>query len=154
MRQGENETNDNYLTRFKSSAKTLKLAGGDHIFVSKEMLGIYDLGTATKKKKMTEKIDSFFILRCDGISERLRYKKLLEDLRSSANRGRDEYPTTLTGAFDLLVRELVNMTRHEDSIRDITTTEDVKVEEEDNSSLHNKVEEAEVTVAKEHSTTT
>ena len=45
------------------------------------------------------------------------------------------------------------MTPYEDSIRNIATAKDVEVEEEDNSSLHNKVEEAEVTVAKEHSTT-
>ena len=41
----------------------------------------------------------------DGSNERSRYKKLLDDLKSSANRGRDEYPITLTKAFDLLVRE-------------------------------------------------
>ena len=34
-----------------------------------------------------------------------RYGKFLEDLKSSANRGRDKYPVTLTDAFDLLVRE-------------------------------------------------
>ena len=108
MRQGENETNDDYLTRFKSSTETLKLAGGEHIFISKEMMGLDDLDTATKTQKDKEK-DRFmaacFILRCDGINERSRYKNLLEDLKSSANRGRDEYPTTLTEAFDLLVRE-------------------------------------------------
>ena len=42
-----------------------------------------------------------YILRSDAD----RYSKLLEDLRSSANRGRDEYPVTLSDAFDLLVRE-------------------------------------------------
>ena len=35
----------------------------------------------------------------------MRYKNLLEDLKSSVNCGRDEYPTTLASAFDLLVRE-------------------------------------------------
>ena len=108
MRQGESETNDDYLTRFKSSAETLNLAGGEHIFVSKEMLKVDDLSSTSKKEKNEEK-DRFmaacFILRCDGFGERSRYKNLLEDLKSSANRGRDEYPTTLTAAFDLLVRE-------------------------------------------------
>ena len=42
-----------------------------------------------------------YILRSDTD----RYGKLLDDLKSSANRGRDEYPVTLTDAFDLLVRE-------------------------------------------------
>ena len=108
MRQGESETNDDCLTRFKSSTETLKLAGGEHIFVSKEMLKVDDLSSMTKKERDAEK-DRFmaacFILRCDGFGERSRYKNILEDLKSSANRGRDEYPTTLTDAFDLLVRE-------------------------------------------------
>ena len=43
----------------------------------------------------------FFILRADEN----RYKDLLKDLKSSACRGRDEYPTTVTSTFDLLVRE-------------------------------------------------
>ena len=72
------------------------------------MLGVDDLGSATKKEKDAEK-DRFMaaclILRCDGFGERSRYKNLLEDLKSSANCGRDKYPTTLTDAFDLLVRE-------------------------------------------------
>jgi len=107
MRQGENETNDDYLTRFKSVAEMLKLAGGDHIFVSKDMMGVDDLSSATKRKdaKRERFMAECFILRCDGLSEHSRYKKLLKDLKSSANRGRDEYPTTLTDAFDLLVRE-------------------------------------------------
>ena len=42
-----------------------------------------------------------FILRSDLD----RYKRLLEDLKSLANLGRDGYPETLTEAFDLLVRE-------------------------------------------------
>ena len=33
------------------------------------------------------------------------YGKLLEGLKSSANRGRDEYPVTLTDTVDLFVRE-------------------------------------------------
>ena len=32
-----------------------------------------------------------------------RYKQLLEDLKSSANHGRDKYPVTLTDAFNSLV---------------------------------------------------
>ena len=42
-----------------------------------------------------------FLLR----SDESRYKTLLEGLKRSANLGRDEYPATLTEAFDLLVRE-------------------------------------------------
>ena len=38
-------------------------------------------------------------------SDTYHYIKLLEGLKSSANRGRHEHPITLTDAFDLLVRE-------------------------------------------------
>jgi hypothetical protein len=104
MRQYDNETNDDYLTRFKSMVETLILAGGEHILVSKELIGKDDLSLATKEELNEEKqkfMATCFILR----SDETRYKKLLDDLKSSANRGRDEYPTTLTNAFDLLVRE-------------------------------------------------
>ena len=52
---------------------------------------------STKKKIMAV----CYILRSDID----RYGKLLEDLKSSANRGRDKYHVTLTNTFDLLVRE-------------------------------------------------
>ena len=42
-----------------------------------------------------------FILR----SDESRYKTLLDGLKRSANLGRDEYSTTLTEAFYLLVQE-------------------------------------------------
>ena len=46
-----------------------------------------------------------------------KYKKLLDDLKSSANYGRDKYPKRLTSAFDLLVRksgEYDNVRSHND----------------------------------------
>jgi len=102
-KQQPNGLNTAYLTRFKSMARTLTTAGGEHIFVSKDMLG-KDLGVATADEVKDEK--EYFLAMCFILrSDKGRYKKLLEDLKSSANRGRDEYPKTLTDAFDLLVRE-------------------------------------------------
>ena len=40
MKQQRMKTNNAYLTRFKSMVETLKLAGRNHILVSKEMMGI------------------------------------------------------------------------------------------------------------------
>ena len=103
MKQYAGETNDAYLTRFKSMISTLNIAGGEHIFVSKQMLK-KELKNATNDK-INEGRDRFaaicFILRRDEST----YRKILEGLKSSANIGRDEYPQTLTDAFDLLVRE-------------------------------------------------
>ena len=39
LKQYMDTSNDIYLTRFKSSVNTLNLAGGSHIFISKQMLG-------------------------------------------------------------------------------------------------------------------
>ena len=52
----------------------------------------------TEKEKF---MATCYVLRSDAD----RYSKTLEDLKSSANRSRDEYFITLTDAFDLLVRE-------------------------------------------------
>ena len=103
MKQYPNETNDTYLTRFRSMIETLKLAGGEHILVSEMLLGkkIENASGAEIYEEKEKFMAICYILRSDVD----RYGKLLEDLKSSANRGRDEYPITLTDAFDLLVRE-------------------------------------------------
>ena len=103
LRQFPDETNDAYLTRFKSMVETLKIAGGEHLLVSPTLMGkTIDAATADEINDEKEHFLAIcFILR----SDETRYKKLLDDLKSSANRGRDEYPRTLTEAFDLLVRE-------------------------------------------------
>ena len=83
--------------------ENLKTAGGEHILISPMMLGT-KLNTAAVQQLREEKEKSmaiYFILR----SNPERYKVLLQDLKRSANLGRDEYPKTLTEAFDLLVRE-------------------------------------------------
>ena len=67
------------------------------------MLG-KDLNEATDTEINIERerfMGMCFILRCHEGT----YKKLLDDLKQSANLGRDEYPETLTEAFNLLVRE-------------------------------------------------
>ena len=83
--------------------ETLKIAGGEHLLVSDTLLG-KDLNKASKLEISEEK-EKFMAICYILRSDENRYKKLLDDLRSSANRGRDEYPITLTDAFNLLVRE-------------------------------------------------
>ena len=93
MKQYPNETNDTYLTRFRLMTETLKLAGGGHILVSETLLE-KKIEDATPSEIDAEK-EKFmavcFILRSDTD----RYGKLLDDLKSSANRGRDEYIPSL-----------------------------------------------------------
>jgi len=103
MQQYHQETNDAYLTQFKSNVENLKLTRGEHILVSNELIDkpMVDISDTDKQKEKEHFEAVAFILR----SDENRYKKLLDDLKSSSNRGREEYPTNLTPAFDLLVRE-------------------------------------------------
>ena len=102
LRQFSDESNDAYLIRFKSMVETLKIAGGEHVLVSPTLMG-KTIDAATDEEIKDEK-DHFLAITYVVRSDEGRYKTLLDDLKSSANRGRDEYPKSLTDAFDLLVR--------------------------------------------------
>ena len=106
MNQYDNESNAAYLKRFKLMIQTLKIAGGDHMLVSKAMLGkeIHEAASAEIMIECKRIMCICFIL----LSHKGTCKKLLDDLKRSANLGRDEYPETLTEAFNLLVRESGN----------------------------------------------
>ena len=97
LKQFGNETNEAYHSRFKSMLETLKIAGGEHILISPEMLGMkIDVASNTQLREEKEKFMAIcFVLRSDPE----RYKVLLQDLKRSANLERDEYPKTLTEAF-------------------------------------------------------
>ena len=103
MKQYDNETNAAYLTRFKSMTQTLSISGGGHILTSKAMLGkeLKDASDDEIRSEREKLLAIYFVLRSNEVT----YKKLLDDLKRSANLGRDEYPESLTAAFDLLVRE-------------------------------------------------
>ena len=102
IRQGQTESDDNYLTRFNSKAKNLELAGGEHIFCSPTILGkSLDTASPDEIKKENERFRAIcFIQRADET----RYSELLEDLRKGVFRGRDEYPETVSEAYELLIR--------------------------------------------------
>ena len=101
-KQGENEPEDCYLTRFNSRLKNMELTGGAHFLCSPQLLG--KTMTEASTEEVEEEREKFkamcFILRAD---ESL-YGDLLDDLKSGVHRNRDEYPKTLSGAYELLIR--------------------------------------------------
>ena len=101
MKQGQSESDDDYLKRFNSRVKNLELAGGAHIFCSPKTLG-KDISLASPEEIEAES-KRFraicFLLR----SDEYRYKELLVDLKKGAYRGRDEYPTTVSGVYELMI---------------------------------------------------
>jgi len=121
LKQYNNETNDARLTRFKSTVYTLIIAGGKYILVSELMMGckFEDANKEEENKEIDRSKAVWYVLR----SDKTRYKKLLNDLKSSANRGRDDYPKTLTSAFDLLVNFIgVAMAMDADVVEEVNIT--------------------------------
>ena len=101
-RKGQSETHDEYLNKFNSRLENMILAAGRHILCSTQILG-KDMVSCTPVEINTEK-ERFkaicFILRADEI----RYDDILEELRKGVYSGRDEYPTTVPDAYELLLR--------------------------------------------------
>lgn len=54
LKQCTNESNDTYFTRFKLSVETLNLAGGAHMFISDQILGM-DIASVTNKELGAER---------------------------------------------------------------------------------------------------
>ncbi len=53
MKQGNQETNDHYLARFKSMVTAVELAGAEHLFISPQIVGI-PVHSMTQETKATE----------------------------------------------------------------------------------------------------
>ena len=100
MRQGENESNDKYLTRFKSNIQTTELAGGKDFLSPTTWLGVYH----SQQEKNDER-EKFLAMMFLSRSDQRRYDSVADRLQQQMNLGIDQYPTTIATTFDLLVRE-------------------------------------------------
>ena len=103
-RQQQSESNDHYMERFKSNVNTLEMAKGGHIFCSRELVKIDKDKANPTDHQVSEEEEKFkaaiFLRRSDDV----RYKDLINDLKSGSHLGRDEYPITAASCFDLLNR--------------------------------------------------
>ena len=103
IRQGQSESNDSFRKRIETNTVTLELAGGGHILYSPKISEAADKNSPKDDKKEVE-IQRFkamiMILRADPA----RYGSLQESLFEGVYKGRDEFPETLTAAYDLLQR--------------------------------------------------
>ena len=102
LRQGNTEREDDYLVRFNGKLKSLEMMGGEHIFVSPIILGS-TIDAATREAIAIQKEE--FLAMCFFIrADERRYGDLQEDLKKGVFRGRDEYPKTVSDAYQLLLR--------------------------------------------------
>lgn len=109
--QGQDETNASYLSKFKNIVEVIQHYGGsvgdDNIFILNELKkkGL-DYSTAEAKDivEATEQAKS----KAQGIaflkrSDKGRYGLLLTELKNCYSRQKDEYPNSITEAYNLLV---------------------------------------------------
>ena len=103
MRQMTTESNDHYVERFKANAHTVEVDKGGHFSCSRELIYCEDDDDHTTAETVKEehKLKAIILLR--RVDE-ARYKKVISDLKYVAHLGRDEYPTSVAGTFDLLNR--------------------------------------------------
>jgi len=100
-RQGQNESDDDYLMRFNSRTHVLEMSGRDHMFLSEKVLG-KAINTASDIE-IAESREKFRVMCFLQRADKGRYGELLDDLKKGMFVGRDEYPTTVARAYDLLL---------------------------------------------------
>ena len=93
MQQGGDESDDNFLKRFKANIDTLTSAGGEYILCSETIMDkVGTEPTDSERKFEEEKFKAVMFLKQ---SDKVRHGKLITDLQDGAYVGRDEYSTTL-----------------------------------------------------------
>ena len=107
MRQGVNDYNSNYLEWFKSYLQTLILAVSGHIICSDDT--VEKLPSTATNDIIEAEENKFKAIWFIMHSDSGRYSELLKVIKESTYLGRDEYPTTLTSTYEMLVCHYVNM---------------------------------------------
>ena len=102
MKQGSHKSNDHFLDRFESNVAALELAGGEHLFISPKITGLKvdDMSDAEIEVEK-EKSQATLLLTCSDDS---RFGDLSESLNAGMIRGRDEYPETMAGMYQLMIK--------------------------------------------------
>ena len=102
IRQGATESNDSFRKRIDSSALTLSLSGGNHMLWSPELIRPADSSGIPTDIEVDKEMATFkamvMILRADAG----RFSELQATLFEGVYKGRDEFPITVTAAYDLL----------------------------------------------------
>ena len=102
MKQGQSELNNHYLERFKSNVTSVELTHGNQIFYSPGLTGI-SLANATSEEITAEEERSKAIILLKNSDEN-RYQSLSNKLKENTFLDRDEYPTTISDMYELMVK--------------------------------------------------
>ena len=103
VRQRENESNDSYRKRFESHVLTLDLVGGKHVTYSPTVMQSLDdkLDPAVESDVLEAQQKTMGMMLILG-ADPTRFQSLQDSLEEGVLLGRDEYPETVTQAYELL----------------------------------------------------
>ena len=83
MRQGNTESNDDFLRRFNSNLQTLQLTGGSHILCSPDTIDkVGTVATPAEISKEEEKFKAMVLLKRSDLD---RYEELVMDLKRGSH---------------------------------------------------------------------
>ena len=100
--QNNNESDDDFIKRFKAAVETVITAGGKHIFCSPTIME--KAGSVATSVETATEVERYKAICYLKQSDKKRHGDLMDELQNAAYVGRDEYPTTTAGAYDLMAR--------------------------------------------------
>lgn len=116
MYQGETESDDNFLSRYKDSVDTLFNHGGEHVFVSDQIYrsrnpsNLLGARSDAESKALSDEFQAVaFIKKLNRRDDR--YGSLFDDFKTEVNLGRDPYPTTMPEAHEIISKYKSSKTR-------------------------------------------
>ena len=102
FRQSQTESMEDYMNRFAAMVATVKLVGADNLWYCGQLHDVkMQNASEAQLKENEEKVKAtFFFLHGDKI----RFGAKIRELESAMHNGRDEWPTTVMGAYHMMVR--------------------------------------------------
>ena len=102
IRQGATESMEEYLNRFNAMVETTKLTGGENLWYCEKLFDKkMKNATDDEIKESEEKVQAiFFLLHGD----KARFGSRIRELERAMHAGRDEWSTTVVGAYHLMIK--------------------------------------------------
>ena len=106
MKQGQSESNNHYLERFKSNIASVEVSHGSQVFYSPGLIGTSSANTTTEEVTAEEERSKAILLLKNA--DEHRYQSLSKKLKENTFLDRDKYPTTISDMYELMVKTSLN----------------------------------------------
>ena len=113
MKQWNQESNDNYLVRFKTNIAAVELTGGKYIFASPIISGLPIEEILSKElEEEVDKSKAIILLKCADDS---RFSALSKRLKEATYLDRNEYPTSIATMYELMTKSCSDIQTNTDN---------------------------------------